>query len=186
MAERTRGGGRKTQSTKPSSAAQGPTTKQIKALLSKPIAVSKALVGGPKPFLFGLSYCCAKPGGGSFGGGGSSGSWAVVTEGPVDYVPVAKAVAKLTKGTPCEAAGVPCLDLKDGRRVVFHPKGVFEILRSPNDKKPTVGKKAISAVMLLQNWTFEQAVAWMKKSFGPAATMNTAGDYLRLLVTGDL
>jgi hypothetical protein len=103
----------------------------------------------------------------------------------VDYVPVAKAVAKLTKGKPSETAGIPTLDLKDQRRVLFKPKGVFEIMRSPDDKRPIVGRKAISAIMLLQNWTFEQAVAWMKKNFGAAATMNTAGDYLSLLVVGD-
>lgn len=163
-----------------------PTTKQIHAMLSQPITVSKTLAGGPNPDLFGLANCCRRPGGGGgFGGAGSSGSWAVVTRGPVDYVPVAKAVAKLTNGKPCEVNGTPCLCLKDGRRVLFKPKGVFEIARSADDKRPIVGKKAIGAVMLLQNWTFEQAVAWMKKKFGVAATMNTAGDYLRHLVISD-
>jgi hypothetical protein len=40
--------------------------------------------------------------------------------------------------------------------------------------------------MLLKDWTFEQAVAWMKKSFGAAATLNTARDYVALLTVGDL
>jgi hypothetical protein len=100
------------------------------------------------------------------------------------HVPVAKAIAKLfPTARPCEGAReFICLALRDGRQVHIGPGGTFRVLKSQNDKSAVSARKAISAVMLLKDWSFEEAVAWMNKQFGPALTRNSAAEYFDILI----
>lgn len=160
---------------------------------------SRSVPGGktPKPIeitksdflrrILGILWCCS--GAGDYPTSGPRVAmptrWADVTQSPPDYVSVAKAVAKLFPVTPVELQGVPGLSLTDGRLLLLEPKGVFKILQSENDRAPVQSRKAISAVMLLKGWTFEQSVEWMKETFGAEATRNTAQDYVSILVSKD-
>jgi hypothetical protein len=62
------------------------------------------------------------------------------------------------------------------------PHGELSVLRSKNDKSPASARKAISAVMILKKWSFEQAVAWMTGEFGAEATRNSAHEYFDILL----
>jgi hypothetical protein len=125
-------------------------------------------------------YCCS----GSGGGGGPSPS-PRPTPPKALHVPVGGAIAKLfPTARPCEGTRkFICLALRDGRQVRIGPGGTFSVLESANDKSPVAaGRKAISAVMLLKGWSFEEAVTWMNKHFGPALTRNSAAEYFDILL----
>lgn len=169
--------------------------------VSAPVVVTKQLAGD-QPATQRL-YCCSgySGGGGSFGGGGSTDSY-LLKMGPdglraevtasytlvpdkTDHVPVEKVVGRLFRCSPKAVGRTVQLDLTDGRRVQIEPKGVFRISRSADDKYPVSGRKAIRAVMLLKDWTFEQALEWMKEAFGDTAAQNSAHEYVDISFLGD-
>jgi hypothetical protein len=168
--------------------------------LSGPVVVTKQLAAD-QPSTQLLSCCGGASGGGSSGGGGASGSY-IVRGGPdgvrvevttsrtlvpdrTDYVSVEKAIGRLFRSSPHVIGPTMYLQLADGRRVQIEPKGVFRILRSADDKYPVRARKAIRAVMLLKEWTFEQALGWMRKEFGDTAAQNSAHEYVDSSFLGD-
>ena len=169
--------------------------------LSEPVVVTKQLAAD-EPVRQRL-HCCTgySGGGGSFGGGGSTDSYLlkfgpgglraevtasyVLVPDKTDHVPVEKVIGRLFRCSPKVVGRTVHLDLADGRRVQIEPKGVFRILRSADDKYPISARKAIRAVMLLKDWTFEQALEWMKEEFGDTAAQNSAHEYVDIAFLGD-